>query len=314
MKKRFIFALSAILSVTSLVACGGSSKLPTTEHEKVKFAFNGVEKSLKNAKTAKKAYQLERRNRLNVSNEALDTLAGLLTEADSRGDIIEELEYNQPPIIQFQYLKKVFEKVGNGYEFGTKYYDTMTGDIYVDMETGYEDEEHNAKNKYNYTFTLGIDINIDTNDLIKADVSFDINLAKGNESYTTQWYVGIELDYDMNNSSPNYTLAMVTENNELELPYYGHFTYEYDYVEVKDSAIKEWRKFCLSSNQRLVKDSAHTSVDSFNNSSSSISKSKCSRSTFFEIYSGFSLFIFFFSSFLSFSSFLASFTYFISIP
>lgn len=265
MKKRFIFALSAILSVTSLAACGGSSKLPTTEHEKVKFAFNGVEKSLKNAKTAKKAYQLERRNRLNVSSEALDTLAGLLTEADSRGDIIEELEYNQPPIIQFQYLKKVFEKVGNGYEFGTKYYDTMTGDIYVDMETGYEDEEHHDKNKYNYTFTLGIDINIDANDLIKADVSFDINLAKGSESYTTQWYVGIELDYDMNNSSPNYTLAMVTENNELELPYYEHFTYEYDYVEVKDSAIKEWRKFCLSSNQRLVKDSAHTSIDSFTN-------------------------------------------------
>ena len=154
MKKKFIFVLPALLAIASLSGCGGSTKLPSTAYEKVKFAFNGVEKSLKNAITAKKAYQLERRNRLNVSSEALDTLAGLLTEADSRGDIIEELEYNQPPIIQFQYLKKVFEKVGNGYEFGTKYYDTMTGDIYVDMETGYEDEEHNDKNKYNYTFTL----------------------------------------------------------------------------------------------------------------------------------------------------------------
>ena len=263
MKKRFVFALSALLAVTSLTACGGSTKLPTTAYEKVKFAFNGVEKSLKNAKTAKNLPSLAKKERIGGTSpeNGLNTLYGLLSASDSRGDTIEELGYNEPPIIQFQYLKKVLEKIGNNYEFGTKYYENITGEMYVDMKTGFED--HAAENKYNYTFGLAIGINIDENDLISADVSFDINLTNGSESYHTEWYVGMELDYDMNETNPNYTLAMATVNDEKELPFRNHYTYEYDYADVKEGAVKEWRKFCLTSEEELTRDRTNYTFDRY---------------------------------------------------
>ena len=54
MKKIHFFAttLVGILGI-SLIGC--SPKLPTTQYEKVKFAFNGVEKSFKNKKATKGA-------------------------------------------------------------------------------------------------------------------------------------------------------------------------------------------------------------------------------------------------------------------
>ena len=85
----------------------------------------------------------------------------------------------------------------------------------------------------------------------------------GDETYNTKWYVAIELNYDMTNNSPNYQMTIVTENDERELPYYGHYTYEYDYVDVKNSSISEWRKFCMDNDHRLVKDSAHSSFNSY---------------------------------------------------
>ncbi len=255
----FVTTLVGILGI-SLIGC--SPKLPTTQYEKVKFAFNGVEKSFKNKKTSKGAILLPKA-KLGGSNisHGLDVIYSYFRDDDIQDNFLEEVEYNQPPMVQFQYLKKVLEKVGSGYEFGNKYYDTINGEMYFDVETGFKRE--GEQYKYNYTFTLGMDINIDDNDLITADISFDIKLNKGNEEYNTKWYVAIELDYDMANNSPNYQMTMVTENDERELPFYGRYTYEYDYVEVKDNSIKEWRKFCMDNDHRLVKDSTHTNFNSY---------------------------------------------------
>ena len=261
MKKINCF-VATLVSVLTMGMVGCNNKLPTTNYEKVKFAFNGVEKSFKNKKAAK-AQIVMPKYRIGGSNvsHGLDTIFSYFKEEDIRDDFLEEVEYNQPPMVQFQYIKKVLEKVGSGYEFDKKYYDTITGDMYLDVNTGLKRE--GDEYKYNYTFTLGLDINIDNNDLIKADVSFDIKLTRGSDTYTTKWYVGIELDYDMTNNSPNYQMTMVTENDERELPYYGSYTYEYDYVEVKNSSIKEWRKFCMDNDHRLVKDTNHSSFNSY---------------------------------------------------
>lgn len=264
-----------LLGATSLIACN-SNKLPTNNYEKVKFAFNGVEKSLANPKASKKSLALNKKERLGGSNpeSGLATIFSLYTSEDKRDDFLDDVEYNQPPMVQFQYMKKVLEKVGSGYEFGTKYYDTVTGDVLLDIQTGLKSK--NEDDKFNYTFGLGIDINIDSNDLITADVSFDIKIARGQEEYKTKWYVAIELDYDMANSSPNYTMTMVTENNESELPYYQHYTYEYDYVEVKNSSINEWRKFCMDNNHRLIKDSAHQTFESYTTGDAKYKVDACS--------------------------------------
>ena len=276
MKKIRCFIATLVGSFAiGLIGCGGN-KLPTTNYEKVKFAFNGVEKSFKNKKATNKMALLPKR-KIGGSNpsSALDTIFSLYTDEDKRDDFIDDFSYNEPPMIQFQYIKKVLEKIGNGYEFNKKYYDTLTGEMYLDIDTGLK-QDNKDEYKYNYTFVLGININIDDNDLITADVSFDINLKKGNESYTTKWYGGIELDYDMANNSPNYVMSMVTENDERELPYYGHYTYEYDYVEVKNSAINEWRKFCMDNDHRLVKDDTHQDFNAYINEGCEYKVDACS--------------------------------------
>ena len=261
MKKQcglFILALS----FTALVGCGGSYKVPTNDYEKVKTAFNGVEKSFKKISTAKRNAPYLKPQYKNVNN-GLSTIFSIFNESDIQGHDLEDLEYGQPPMIQFQYLKGVFDKVGSGYEFGTKYYDNVTGEMYMDIYDGLQDKEKKPENKYTYDFELAIDISIDSNDLINADVSFDIELKQGEDTYTSKWYVNLLLDYDMEKASPNYTLTLYTENDETDLPYYEHFTYEYDYVSVQDSKISEWRKFCMDADERLVKDETYTSVTSY---------------------------------------------------
>ena len=264
MKKSVFFVLLA-LTISSLTCCG--YKVPTTNYDKVKTAFSGVEKSFKNISTNKKSLQYNGAlpKYKNVDN-GLNAIFSQFTSDDAEGhELDEDISYNQPPMVQFQCLKAVFDKVGKGFEFGTKYYDNVTGEIYVNFENGLKDETKQDKNKYAYDFELAIDINIDDSDLITADVIFDIKLNQNNQNYETKWYVNLLLDYDMANSSPNYTLTMLTENDELQLPYYNHFTYEYDYVNVQNNKINEWRKFCMHSSRRLVKDNNHPTFESYIN-------------------------------------------------
>ena len=256
MKKQcglFILALS----FTALVGCGGSYKVPSSGYEKVKTAFNGVEKSFKKAQASKKSLNYKAPQYKN-EYRGLSTIFSLFNESDIQGHDLEDLEYGQPPMIQFQYLKGVFDKVGSGYEFGTKYYDNVTGEMYMDIYDGLQDKSQKPENRYTYDFELAISINIDENDLINADVSFDIELKQGEDTYTSKWYVNLLLDYDMEKASPNYTLTMYTENDETDLPYYEHFTYEYDYVNVQDNKISEWRKFCMDADERLIKNNQIT--------------------------------------------------------
>ena len=104
--------------------------------------------------------------------------------------MIDELEYDQPPMIQFQCLKSVLEKIGSDFSFGVKYYDDMTGEVFFDPETGRDmngislDATRNQY-KYDYLFRLSLRIGIDENDDIKADVSFDIRLTRENEEINT---------------------------------------------------------------------------------------------------------------------------------
>ena len=270
MKSKKILFLTTLLGLsTSIVSCGGSTDQggggnmpapyvpPTTKYEKVRTALSGVEASFQYASY----HQLNTPKARRSDEQGLADLFALFTSSDIQGTSIEDLSYDQPPMIQFQYLKKVIETVGESYSFGEKYYDTITGSVYVDMETGYEAEEE--ENKYNYTFVLALEVDINNNDLITADVSFDITLAKNENRYTSKWYVSMLLDYDMEKQLPNYTLKMITDNDEKNLPYRDEHVYEYDYVEVRDSTIKEWRKFCLSASEKLERNQAHPTFESY---------------------------------------------------
>ena len=265
--------LLLIVSIFILSACG-KTKLPTNDYEKVEFAFNGVEKSFRNKKTMSNSNNdLMKLLSFNPSQTDLDTIKGIYTDGDNQGDVIDEVEYDEPPMIQFQYLKKVFEKIGDSYKFNTKYYDIIEGTIYIDMNSG--KESSGDEYKATYSFTLSLDINIDSNNLIIADVGFDIKVVQNSKTYNTNWYVTMKLDYDMENKTPNYKMTMLTNNEEKDLPTRLGYTYEYDYVEVVDSKIKEWRKFCFETDKKLVKDSTHTSFNDYINEDVEYDTSTC---------------------------------------
>ena len=271
--KPCLFSIFILFSLFVLASCNNNKK-PTTNYEKVKVAFDGVEKSFKNvSKNNNKnsdiaELKINKKSNFNMYKvddftDALSILEHLYEASDSDGDIIDDLEYNQPPMIQFQCLKKVFEKIGTGFEFNTKYYDDIKGEVYFDIESGKKIDSTDSTKKFNYTFTLSISINIDSNDLIIADVSFDILLNKGNDNYNLIWYVNMKLDYDMDKNNPDYKLSMYTANNEKDLPFRDGYTYEYDYVSVSDNKINEWRKFDIETNQILVNDSTRNSFESY---------------------------------------------------
>jgi len=301
MKKRLLLLLSAALILSLLLvlcACGGGKEktdeketdagtkaateaateaatLPTgaTAYQKVQFAFNGVEKSLKRV-GEKTSADLDSRavQRLLTGQtpDPLSVIGSIYTSGDSQGDVIDELEYDQPPMIQFQCLKAVFDNVGEGFQFGVKHYNSMTGEVFVDPETGRDmngislDDTRNQY-KYDYTFRLDLKIDVGENDLITADVSFGIRLARESEEINTNWYVRLILDYDMTSETPIYKLTMWTANDERELACIAGYVYEYDFVDMKANGINEWRKFVLQSDTELKRDGAHPDFASYRN-------------------------------------------------
>lgn len=256
------------LGAIALTSCGDD--LPSSSYEKVQFAFNGVEKSFKSIKLSSNEVNTNESNSIKsniglmaakVNVDAYSVIENLYEDSDSQGDKIDELEYDQPPMMQFQYLKAILDDTGSDFEFGTKYYSNIINSIYYDIETGQKKANTETNYKWDYDFKLALEINIDSNDLINCDVSFDVKLTKGSTEYNMVWYVGMELDYDMNNENPNYKLNMMTDDRGIM----GNCTLENDYVEVRDSKITEWRKFVLESDRKVVKDSSHPNFDSYIN-------------------------------------------------
>ncbi len=256
MKKTILRTLAASLAASSLFAlasCG--TKLPTTQYEKVVFALNGVESSFRNIKTEKSKSLLKQNlPSYHDSQTALDNIYALYTEGDYQGSSLsDEISYNEPPMVQFQCIKRAFEKIGKDYEFGINYYDDITGIIYLDIDKGTKAKEQTEEYKYDFVFTLDIQLNIALDDSIQAKVGFDINFSKGEESYHSQWYVEMYLEYDMQDTNPTYELLMLTQNDDSDVPYFDRMVYEYDYVDTNKGAIQEWRKFVLETNQKIYK-------------------------------------------------------------
>ena len=282
MKKSLLLLLAAVLTlsaVLALSACGKKTKLPETDYEKVVFAFEGVEKSFRaigDRKTADLNTNAIPRL-LAGEGDPLSAIRSIYEAGDSQGDVIDELEYDQPPMIQFQCLKAVLEKVGGDFEFGVKYYDDMTGEVYVDPETGKDKsaDADKADYKYGYVFRLALRIDLDENEDITADVSFEIKLTRTDEEINTGWYVKLILDYDMTSTTPIYTLAMWTANDERELACIGGYICEYDYVDMKAGGINEWRKFVLETDTELKKDAAHPDFASYRNAGVAFDAKTC---------------------------------------
>ena len=248
-----------------MCSCSGSTPQSSdSDYAKVKKAFDGVESSFKSTQQANLA-RLAPRYAINEgpssSLQAIDEL--IQSTGENRGDTIDDLKYGQPPMIQFQCLKNVFEATGESFKFSNKYYDTINGDLYFDLNTGEaKSSEDGEEYHYTYNFELGLGVMF-SDDLITADISFDIGINQGNDHYNVSWFVKMYLDYDFDAESPTYTLLMLSENEKMDLPFHLGVTYEYDYVKVNSNKINEWRKLFYETDQKLARDASHPSFDSY---------------------------------------------------
>ena len=270
-----ILALTLVLGVAvGLIAC----KKKNTSNEnlkKVAQAFNGVEStlnkksSLTTSVAAEKSLYLSGAQSASVevekalslaagtsATDALTAIWGVYTSGDKQASASAEMKYDEPPMMQFRYLKAIFEEMGDDFVLGTKYYYDITGQMYIDMATGYAvsaSDPNAASYRYDYVFGFAISVDLKEDDTIFAEVAFDITLTKGSEKYETSWYVSFDLDYDFDNSDPTYTLTMLTDNKEAELTFLNRPQgYEYDYVEVKKGSIVEWRKFVMDVSREIT--------------------------------------------------------------
>ena len=121
----FVFLLFGAIILAS---CGNKNKadvkLPENNYEKVTFAFNGVEKSLNKETKNNSLSQSINLNNISINDNGtiLDDIFTIFTSEDNKGDKAAEIEYSEPPLIQFRVLKSLIEKSGSDFGFGTKYF------------------------------------------------------------------------------------------------------------------------------------------------------------------------------------------------
>ena len=265
-----VMVLLTVLLITATVACTDAKKgFTDPDLIKVDKAFNGVEQSMsedtaRNAASVRTAAFSGLKMAAMTESDALAAIRNVYESGDRQADALPEFSYDEPPMQQFRYLKAIFEEMGDDYRLGTKYYYDISGSMYFDIATGYAVESKSAEYLYDYVFGFSMSIELLENDLIFAEVGFKIHLTHGDREYNTSWYVCFDLDYDFESNDPTYTLTMYTDNQEKDLPYlHRDQGYELDYVEMKNGAIKEWRKFSMDASKEIFIDETHDSFEDY---------------------------------------------------
>ena len=258
-KKNMLILIST--AVLMLAACGPTGG-DSTKYQKVKKALNGVESSLEKVVSKKENKAIN--YAIDFDSETYNEIDSYFVGAEDSERIEDQIDFDTPPLIQFKYLKTIYEKIGESYEFDKKYASDITGTLYIDFETGYQDKEKKEENKYTYNLNFSVLVNIDDNDLINADVGMVTVLHQGDKSYTSSRHAHMELQYDFSKNDANYKMALFDSTHESDLAYLNiDYNYEYNYAEVKNDNLSEWRKMRYESDVEMIKDAAHPTLDSY---------------------------------------------------
>ena len=253
-----------VTSLLTLTGCGGNNSTNLNKYQKVSKAFEAIGRTL-DLRSSSGARSLMPKRAIDIHGN-MSNFETYFAGADTSEKIEDQIDLNTPPLSQFQYLKIIYETIGSSYSFDTKYSHTVTGDVYIDFETGYKDKDQSEANKYNFAFDFSIYINIDEDDLITADVGMDITLTQGSESYKYYKYALLILDYDFKQSDDNYELALYDYGEDKDLAYlHCDYGYEYDYCLVSHNKLTEWRKLRYEADRKMFKDATHPTLDSYIN-------------------------------------------------
>lgn len=187
------------------------------------------------------------------------------TTQDYWGANPNDYSYYDEPFIQFQYMKDIVINEGEDFIYGTKYYDTQTRNVYFKFDTCEIDFDKNHENLVICDSVIGMDLQVNMFNQICSNVVFQntYTLDSNDVTFTTNRYVNFTLDYDYNAEEPTFILKAFSRNDELDAPYIGYITYQYDYVRVINGALVEFRRFNVETSEVLAPDENHGCFEDF---------------------------------------------------
>ena len=246
--------LIPLLSLALLTGCETVSKKFLTV-DTVRDTIEIVDDTLKYLQVDSKNYET---NLGSGYTEIFD----LFTGQDYIGSYPRDFNYDDEPFLQFRYLKGIVDNLGDNFVFGKKYYDTQAKDVYFDFST----ETKNVNTNYLVVCSsfIAADIRINSFNQIYSNVVFlnTYTLSNG-VSFTTNRYVSFLIDYDYGADGTSFLFKIYTRNDELEAPYVGYITYQYDHIRVVNGSLVDYRKFNIEVNTPLVPDENHTSFEDY---------------------------------------------------
>ena len=249
--------LVPLLAFSFLTGCS-SLKKKTIDVETVQTAFNNVSETLK-------FIEVDFEDHKTTFGYGYQEIFDEFTTQDYSGSYPNDYYYKDEPFIQFEYMKGIVDNEVEDFKFGTKYYDTQTKNVYFRFDTGEIDLSKSYENLVNCDAIVGMDVKINTFNQICGDVVFQntYTLAENDISFTTNRYTSFLLDYDFKTEQPTFALKIFTRNDELEAPYIGYVTYQYDYIKVANGMMTEFRRFNVETNKVFSPDENHMAFSDY---------------------------------------------------
>ena len=249
--------LVPLLAFSLLTGCEGIKKR-SLGYDSISNIFSLVDATLENR-------IIDRDNHETTFGIGYDSLFNEYTSQDYLGGT-PDFDYYDEPFIQFKYAKGILQDEGSSFNFGTKYYDTLTKNVYFNFLTGEKDEYRSSNYKVTCNTVVGVDVRVNAFDQITSNVVFQNSYALNNGiTFTTNRYVNFLIDYDFTAEEPTFILKVYTRNDELNAPYVGYMTYQHDFIRVVNGAIAEYRRFNIETSAAFAPDEYHTCFQDFVN-------------------------------------------------
>ena len=257
MKQKISIAISlGCIGVFSLISC--SPSVEELKFQSLSEKLSNIEQTLFSLEKAPQKEKLLRKNWYNPYS--FDDITALYKDSDKIGNL-PLISKDYYPYLQFLINENFYKKIGSSFSYSTFYHESFTSELLYDFDNGrvVKDEEHKYQAIYNissyisyyyptgnnYSVTL-VGGNITSFSTIKGE------FVKGSEKVEISIETATIINYHTSEDNINYTFSVTSKVDNSSNPYEDHpYSYNYDYVEVKDSNITEWRKFNFESDKEL---------------------------------------------------------------
>lgn len=246
MKKRVLVNLCLLFFVSSLSACDNNTnkwkKTPTNDYERVLFALNSVNETMKNpiltqgSAKGKKALLASHggANRL-VNND----IKSLLFATDRT---LDDFDTN---IVQYAII--FMETIGESWDEDVVYSATIPGTIDFNFDNFTMEGGH----KYSYEMEYLMQVQLKEDKSVNIDVGFDVSLTSTNYGFSRYANIKIASTYDAN--SIDFALELSSTQNYIKTPGIKKFVaYEKMYITVNNNMIQSYEDYDAMTDRKIV--------------------------------------------------------------